>query len=312
MLKYSWKPPDRKKMFKFYRVTATIYPLINMILACYVLESMDEDDANFQLNKVRSSFKCFPRLADFWTEFFLVIMPLILCCLVIMVLILQVVFTIFKVSLSTASTGVSMSQAFMKTIKKALGLTARMFLLGLITLVLFSAYLAVTAHYSDLMVEFSDAADEWRSCQVAANVFFPDCGGLSGQEWVLCRSDLYPSYVGYLPEYIDKACPENPDVAPRVDMMSLYYLACCLIPSTTFLVLGLSKKYRKDWFIVCYGDILSKKISKFSGKYRSTRVSSMNSRKSSVTGSAIGNSSGVSSSEMSVDQASSSGISSNA
>ncbi len=52
---------------------------------------------------------------------------------------------------------------------------------------LFAIYLATTAHFSGLMAKFADAADEWKYCQVNSNIFFPNCRGLSGSEWVSCR-----------------------------------------------------------------------------------------------------------------------------
>jgi hypothetical protein len=86
-LEYRWKVHQRRKLFPAYGLASVGYPLLNLTLACFVLKSVHETDPNFQLNKVRSSFKCFPQLTDFWTEFALVNLPLILGCFVIILLI---------------------------------------------------------------------------------------------------------------------------------------------------------------------------------------------------------------------------------
>jgi hypothetical protein len=153
-----FRPHQRQKLYPIYAAIGILYPLLNLALTIH-LSSYEEEDPNYHLNALRSSFTCHPQLSTMSDEILLLYLSTLICCTAIFYMACHMSLRIFDQTTKTAGSKV-----------EALKRMKRLVFMGLLILVLFIIYICVTAYYADIMTEFGIEFKAWKTCTEIVNL----------------------------------------------------------------------------------------------------------------------------------------------
>jgi len=130
-------------------------PLINLLVSMVFLDSTDEEATNYEFNKTRSSFRCYPRFNAMGVEFVMTHMWTVISSIMIVRMIVGSIRKILDVTKSAQSSAMS------KKDKTTIKVIQKLVCLGTLALILLTITLGATHYYVPLMADFAFDSSEW-------------------------------------------------------------------------------------------------------------------------------------------------------